>query len=122
MSHPLKTLLFEVEGVNGGINNQVVKTQANDLQRAWGEGLQYDIQIQPGLKENCTKKSENNFFGKKRKYSVLKTSAVAWMLNGLCLFMPSFLGAEILPEASVQGMAQQARVAAEQESSQQSGC
>lgn len=92
------------------------------MQRAWGEGLQYDIKIQPGLKENCTKNSENNFFGKKRKYSVLKTSAVAWMLNGLCLFMPSFLGAEILPEASVQGVAQQARVAAEQESGQQSGC
>jgi len=49
-------------------------------------------------------------------------STVAQMMKGPCLSEPPSSGAEILPEASVQGIAHQAVVAAEHESSQQSGC
>lgn len=88
-----------------------------------GEGLQCDLGLQPGLKKNCTKNSENYFFGKKkkRKYSTLNMSTVTGMLNGSCLSVLPFSGAEILPEAP-EGMAQQATVAVEQESGQRSRC
>lgn len=47
------------------IHNQVVKSIGKQF--PGGEGLQCDLRLQPGLKNGCTKNSENYFFGKKRE-------------------------------------------------------
>lgn len=85
--------------------------------------MQCDAELHPAAwpEEKLQKVWESLFLEKKGKCSILNMSALSLMLNESCLSVLPFSGAEILPEASVQGMVA-AMVAAEQESSQWSGC